>query len=206
LIEKPEMTEAAMRIVRAGDCRTTPWKNGGGSTTQIATSPAGSSLETFDWRISMAQVESDGPFSDFPGIDRTLAVVQGNGMVLTIGDSAPVMVSRETGPVRFPGDVPTSARLTNGAITDLNVMTRRGRFRHRVLCIAKPASCDFSEGDDIAVVLSLHGTATVTSERGVETLDHGDAAVVSRTATAEFRILPATSDCYLILLRGCCSR
>jgi environmental stress-induced protein Ves len=200
------MTATAVRIIRAGDCQTMPWKNGGGSTTQIATSPAGSSLESFHWRISMAQVASDGPFSDFPGIDRTLAVVQGNGMVLTVGDSAPVTVSRGGAPVRFPGDVPTSARLTNGAITDLNVMTRRGRLTHRVLRITKPASCDFSEGDDIAVMLSLHGTATVTSERGVETLDHGDAAVVYRTATAGFRISPSTSDCYLILLRGCCSR
>ena len=35
----------------------------------------------------MARVASDGPFSEFPGIDRTLAVVKGSGLVLTIGDS-----------------------------------------------------------------------------------------------------------------------
>jgi uncharacterized protein len=190
-----------VRIIRAKDCLTTPWKNGGGSTTQIAAGPAGSSLETFDWRISMARVASDGPFSDFPGIDRSLAVLNGSGMVLTIGTSAPVTILRGSDPVRFPGDTPTSARLAAGEVTDLNVMTRRGRFGHRLLRILKATSCDFGDGDDIAVVLSLNGTTTVTSEQDTETLDHGDAAVIGRGTMAGLQILPATGDCYLVLLR-----
>jgi environmental stress-induced protein Ves len=51
-----------VRIIRAQDCQTTPLKNGGGSTTEIAAAPAGASLETFDWRTSMARVGSDGPY------------------------------------------------------------------------------------------------------------------------------------------------
>ena len=117
-----------MRIIRAGDCKTTPWRNGGGSTTEIAIGPPGASLDDFDWRISMARVASDGPFSDFAGIDRTLAVVKGNGLVLTTGKNAPVILSSGAYPVSFSGDASTSARLTAGEITDLNVMTRRGRF------------------------------------------------------------------------------
>jgi environmental stress-induced protein Ves len=198
---KPELTEAAVRIIRARDCQTTPWKNGGGSTTQIAAGPAGSSLESFDWRVSIAHVRSDGPFSDFPGIDRTLAVVKGSGLVLTIGTDAPVTISRGADPVSFPGDAPTSARLLAGEITDLNVMTRRGRFGHQLRHIANATSYDFGDGNDIAVVLSLNGTTTVTFERDSATLDHGDAAVVSRGTAADLRILPATGDCYLVLLR-----
>src|SRR4029077_9426905 len=87
------------RIIRAGDCKTTPWKNGGGSTTEIATGPAGASLEAFDWRVSMARVTSDGPFSDFASVDRTLAVVKGNGLVLTTGENAPVTLSSGADPV-----------------------------------------------------------------------------------------------------------
>jgi environmental stress-induced protein Ves len=190
-----------VRIIRGKDCKTTPWKNGGGSTIEIAAGPAGSSFETFDWRISMAQVGCDGPFSDFPGIDRTLAVLKGSGLVLTIGTGAPVTISRGADPVSFPGDVQTSARLVAGEINDLNVMTRRGRFSHRLRRIAKPASYDFSEGDDVAVVLSLNGATTVASDRDTATLDHGDAAIVSRGMTAYFRILATTNDCYLVLLR-----
>src|SRR5260370_40387350 len=120
-----------LKIVRASDCLTTPWKNGGGSTTEIAAEPPGASLGTFDWRVSMAQCTSDGPFSSFPGIDRTLAVVRGSGLALTIGNDAPVTLQRGSDPVHFAGDIATSARLIAGEITGLNVMTRRGHFSHR---------------------------------------------------------------------------
>jgi environmental stress-induced protein Ves len=187
-----------MRIIRAADCKTTPWKNGGGSTTEIAASPEGASLETFDWRISMARVASDGPFSDFPGIDRTLTVVAGGGMVLTIGDRPPVTLSRGSDPVSFPGDTPTSAKLTEGEITDLNVMTRRGRFGHRVQRIVEPMACNFGD-DDIAVVLSLDGATTVAAEQDSATLGLGDTMVISRTAN-DFRVAPM-NGCYLIWLQ-----
>lgn len=187
-----------MRIIRASDCKTTPWKNGGGSTTEIAIGPPGASLEAFDWRVSTALVASDGPFSDFAGIDRTLAVVKGNGLLLTIGENAPVTLSGGSDPVGFSGDTPTSARLKAGEITDLNVMTRRGRFSHRLLRIDKPTSCDFGH-DDIAVVLSLDGTTTAAFGRDTTTLDHGDAALFSRSTTG-FR-LSAANLCYLVWLR-----
>ncbi len=189
-----------MRIIRAGDCKTTPWKNGGGSTTGIAVGPAGASLDAFDWRISMAVVASEGPFSEFAGIDRTLAVIKGSGLLLTIGDGVPVTLSSAADPVSFPGDTPTSARLTQGEITDLNVMTRRRRFRHRVLRIANPTTFDFGD-DDIAVVLALNGTTTVTTERDSATLGHADSAVINRTTTTGFRILPTATHCFLVWLR-----
>ena len=188
-----------MRIIRASDCKTTPWKNGGGSTTEIAVAPPKASLEDFDWRISMAVVASDGPFSSFAGIDRTLAVVKGDGLILTIGDAAPATLANGTAPVSFPGDTPTSARLTAGAITDLNVMTRRGRFRHHLLRVSTSMSCDFGD-NDIAVVLSLGGTTGVIAGENSATLEPGDAVLIDRATTADFRIVPATDNCYLIWL------
>src|ERR1700689_272768 len=95
----------AVKIIRARDCRTTPWKNGGGSTTEVAVAPAGASLDNFDWRVSLARVASDGPFSEFPGIDRSLAVVKGEGLVLSIGQHAPLTLSRGSEPISFFGDV-----------------------------------------------------------------------------------------------------
>lgn len=196
--DEPGLT-TAVRLIRANDCKTTPWKNGGGSTTEIAIGPAGASLNTFDWRISVARVASDGPFSDFAGIDRTLAVVRGSGLVMTIGDDEPVTLSTKAEPVSFPGDTPTSARLTEGEITDLNVMTRRGRFRHRLLRIAKPTPCDFG-GNDIAIVLSFDGTTTVTFGRDNATLELGDAALIRPATVKDLQISP-TTNCYLVWLR-----
>ena len=190
-----------MKLIRASDCRITPWKNGGGSTTEIAAEPSGASLDAFDWRISMARVAADGPFSEFPDIDRTLAIVKGNGLVLTIGDDAPVTLNRDSEPLRFAGDIATSARLIAGDIIDLNVMTRRRRFGHRLLCMREAVTCNF-EGNDITVVLSLDGSTVLTTEHGAATLDHGDAAILERMHEARFGVAPAVGGaCYLVLLR-----
>lgn len=190
-----------MRIIRASDCRITPWKNGGGSTTEIAIEPQVASLDQFNWRVSMARVESDGPFSEFSGVDRTLALVKGNGLALAIGDAAAVVLQRGSEPIRFAGDIPTSARLIAGQITDLNVMTRRKRFTHKLRRIQEPATCDFDD-HDVAVVVACSGHVILTSARDVITLDESDAAIMGRASDDAVRIVPATSaECYLVLLR-----
>ena len=108
-----------------------PWKNGGGTTTEIAVHPPGATVADFAWRVSMAPVVADGWFSEFPGVERSLAILQGTGIRL-IQNGTTVALTGTTPPHRFPADVPTDARLTNGPILDLNVMTRRGNFTHRM--------------------------------------------------------------------------
>jgi uncharacterized protein len=120
-----------VKILRAADYKTMPWKNGMGSTTEIAIHPADAKLDTFDWRISMAQVASDGPFSSFAAIDRTLLVLEGNGLDLSVAEQPIVRIDRDT-IHSFPGDQPTSASLVDGPIVDLNVMSRRRVVAHDV--------------------------------------------------------------------------
>ena len=190
-----------MKIVRAADYRATPWKNGGGETTEIAVSPGSASLDDFDWRISMARVASDGPFSEFVGIDRSLAVTTGSGLALTIGDAADVVLDGASEPVRFAGGTPTSARLLAGPITDLNVMTRRGRFDHRLQRFSAAANCDFGD-HDIAAIVAPISEVSLLAPQGVVTLARGDAAILTSAADVPCRIVPAPSSaCYLVLLR-----
>ena len=192
-----------MKIVRASECRTTAWKNGGGSTTEIAVAPPHASLDSFDWRVSMARVASDGPFSEFAGIDRTLAVVTGGGLLLTIGEAAPIVLDRNSDPISFAGDTPTSARLAADAITDLNVMTRRGRFAHRLLRIREPRRCDF-DNNDVALVVACSGKLELTFLQERLLLAEGDAAILTRTGDAAFGIAPnPPADGYVVLLREC---
>jgi environmental stress-induced protein Ves len=149
----------------------------------------------------MARVASDGPFSEFADIDRTLAVVKGDGLSLTIGDAAPVMLDRNSEPIRFAGDTPTSARLLAGEIIDLNVMTRRGRFEHRLQRIRGPAHCAF-DGHDMALAVVCSGNVELTLQEGSFTLADGDTAILARAGDGPFGIVPAISaDCYLVLLR-----
>ncbi len=70
-------------VLSPADYRRMPWKNGGGHTTEIAAFPAGAGLASFVWRVSIADVLQDGPFSPFPGIDRTLVLLEGEGMRLS---------------------------------------------------------------------------------------------------------------------------
>jgi environmental stress-induced protein Ves len=122
-----------MHILRAANHRRMKWKNGGGETAEIAVFPENAALDDFDWRVSMATVVSDGPFSSFPGVDRTLSILEGEGIVLRVEGRIPIGLTSRSSPLTFPADVATSAALIAGPITDLNVMTRRGRYRHRVV-------------------------------------------------------------------------
>ena len=164
-----------MKVLRAAELPVMPWKNGGGTTTEIARSPAGTSLADFDWRVSRARVASDGPFSAFPGIDRTLLVVSGEGIRLDVAGRE-VVLERSSEPFAFSGDTAVSATLVGGAIEDLNVMTRRGRWRHEVerRRIAGTAALD-GRGEPTIVVVVEGEVAT----NGVR-LGAGDALVFAR--------------------------
>jgi environmental stress-induced protein Ves len=114
------------RILRAGERAAVPWRNGGGTTREIAARPLGAGTDSFDWRVSLAEVSGDGPFSVFPGADRILTVVEGAGMDLTVGGALRRVGARYV-PWYFPGDLPTDCELLAGPVVNLNVMYRRGR-------------------------------------------------------------------------------
>lgn len=102
-----------------------PWKNGGGVTREIAAWPEDAGMDDFEWRVSLAEVAADGPFSAFSDVDRTLTVVEGAGMDLTVGGERRLVNTRYE-PRDFRGDVPTDCRLLDGPVINLNVMWRRG--------------------------------------------------------------------------------
>lgn len=118
-----------LRILRSADYPTRPWKNGGGTTRDIAVSPPGASLDDFHWRLSLAQVDRDGPFSRFDGVDRTLVLLDG-AMALHEQDRRIDLVRGK--PIAFEGERAIEATLPGGSTLDFNVMTRRGHARHSV--------------------------------------------------------------------------
>ncbi|PYC82152.1 HutD-family protein [Streptomyces tateyamensis] len=95
--------------------RATPWRNGGGLTREVA-------LTDFS-RVSLAEIEADGPFSVFPDCHRIFTVVAGAGVELTVGQAAPVRIG-PLEPFAFPGAAATGARLLDGPVTVLNLITR----------------------------------------------------------------------------------
>lgn len=175
-----------------------PWKNGGGETTEIAVFPENAGLSDFDWRVSMAKVEEDGPFSAFAGIDRTLSVLEGAGIVLSVEGAAPTPLTRDSKPHSFPADVPTSASLIDGAVFDFNVMTRRGKIRHAVMRLHSKIGSGMGPG---RMIFCGRGSVAVVKAGGTTVLDRFDAILLDRDEPVE--IVPAdASEYYLVEFRA----
>jgi environmental stress-induced protein Ves len=109
---------------RFADLSPSRWRNGGGSTYELAVEPIGSSMDDFDWRVSIAAVEEPGPFSTFPGVDRILTLIDGASMQLTVDGEHHALQLLSS--VHLAGESSTSCELPDGPTRDLNVMTRRG--------------------------------------------------------------------------------
>lgn len=109
-----------MEIRRASEHTAMPWANGRGVSHEIfrLVDESGEWL----WRIAIAPIVEDGPFSLLPGVHRELTLIEGSGLVLTIDGEQVHVVNG--GVVRFSGSSVTSATLTDGPVVDLNVMSR----------------------------------------------------------------------------------
>ncbi len=119
------------KLIPAESLPSMPWKNGGGTTREVLKFPASATIDTFEWRISLAAVTTSGPFSLFPDIDRTMIVTDGQGIELNDGQER-IALRRSDEPFSLSGESPYRASLIDGPIADLNVMTRRARFSHSV--------------------------------------------------------------------------
>ncbi|MGI2130647.1 HutD/Ves family protein [Shewanella baltica] len=141
----------SIQLIRYQDCPSTPWKNGGGSTKQLLISPINAGLTEFDYRISIASISSNGPFSSFIGIDRQLVILEGDGVELSIKShegtkqinslGAGEKIPRDTdtteykrltpadSPFCFAGETSITSQLLGSDVIDFNVMTKRGVFK-----------------------------------------------------------------------------
>ncbi|MET0210276.1 MAG: HutD family protein [Burkholderiaceae bacterium] len=114
----------------ADEVQPTPWRNGGGSTRELLAWP-----HVADWRvrISVADIDQDGPFSAFPGVDRWFGVLSGGGVALQ-GKT----LKTSTGLIRFAGEDVPSCTLLDGPTKDFNAMHRRGAGVFNVQAAERP--------------------------------------------------------------------
>ncbi|MBY8885272.1 HutD family protein [Streptomyces sp. PTM05] len=187
---------AGTTVLSWDDLEATPWRNGGGSTRGIASFPTGSTLADFDWRVSLAEVEADGPFSAFPGIDRVIMLVDGGGMDLDVDGATHRLGRFDT--LAFDGDATTTCRLPAGPTRDLNLMTRRGRTRGslRAVDVTGRYETGVDEEGDVTVLVALTTGLAVTPDSGLGLLDSvvrdrpGPLSVTGTGTLAEIRISP----------------
>ncbi len=145
------------RILNADEFQTNPWKNGGGVTHEIARHAVG---DGWLWRISIAQVGSDGPFSLFPGMRRILTVIEGMGIDLMSADG--LLEARLHRPVPFSGDLDVTARLVGGPVRNLNLIYDANAVEAAVVVVFGPATLNCEAGN--VGFLCLSGAITVAGD------------------------------------------
>ncbi len=116
-----------------------PWRNGGGTTTELLVEPGASGREglggreganeRFLYRLSIADVACDGPFSRFEGYDRHIMLLSGRGMTLDAGPHGRVDLTTPLEPRSFSGDWDVNGVLVGGAVRDFNLIVDRSRAR-----------------------------------------------------------------------------
>jgi environmental stress-induced protein Ves len=129
-------------VVRAADVRPRPWANGGGTTRELAVADDGA------WRISLADVDRDGPFSTFAGRQRLLTLVEGPVLDLQVDGDAHVVEPQR--PFAFPGDATAVASVPEGPVRVLNVVVDPEVVRPYVTVLELGRSSTFPLGADQA--------------------------------------------------------
>ena len=169
-------------LIRASAYREQVWKNGGGLTREIAAADS--------WRLSIATIQRDGPFSEYRGFDRTIVAIEGDQVELEVNGTRIALAPFE--PFEFAGEDSVYARVL-GKARDLNVMSARDAFAHD-LAIVHGRERFILDEDETTFVIAIDGDVNVGDTmlhagdtlalEGVDALvvtAHGRAAVVRLT-------------------------
>jgi uncharacterized protein len=165
-------------VRRRGEHRRMPWQNGGGVTYEVARAPDGAGSTAYTWRISIAEVVNDGPFSSLPGIDRIIVLIEGAQMALTIDGIRRLLPPEQ--PFAFSGDSRVTCEVPSPT-RDLNVMTRRGSARATVEVLRAVTAHDIDPcGADQVAAVCVDGPVQVSTRTGAAAdLDTLDATLCS---------------------------
>ena len=165
-----------MRLLTPAASRRVPWKNGLGSTLEIATDAAAPGGE-WTWRLSIADVPSRERFSIFPGIDRSIACLSGPGLIVELA-GARAAVPSEGVALSFAGEELVTGEPLGPRVRDVNLMLRRDRWRGR-MTLARGRACEL---DAPLVLVHAPGDSPglrVATEEGAFELAPGGTLVAS---------------------------
>ncbi len=182
-----------IRLLHARDYQRNRWKNDGGWTTEIASEPMADDSVGFRWRVSIAEIESDGPFSQFTGVERDLLLLSGKGIELDIGDAPPQRLDQRFQRIHFNGEDTVQCRLLAGPTRDFNVMVARRLVSAEVH--ARPLNGTmlvFVESGQTWLIHVFAGTASARS---------GDLAVEAETG-ATLLITPGSTQRERVVIEG----
>ncbi len=117
------MQNSKLQVIRKASFTATPWKNGGGITHEaIRVPPSG---DPFRWRVSVADIDASGPFSEFAEYNRKMVLLRGAGIELRFADGTHKSLRKVGELVEFDGALAAHCELLNGPCVDLNLMVSK---------------------------------------------------------------------------------
>jgi len=146
------------------------WRNGGGSTREIVSWPGEGAPGSFGWRASIATIDCHGDFSAFPGVDRIITLLDGQGVILHGADGGSHALTQPGRPYAFAGEEQIHATLVGGPSLDFNIMTRRDAYAAEVRLITRRQPLPAGHGGVLYVVAGewhLAGQAPLTARDGI---------------------------------------
>jgi len=131
-----------LELVSPALFKSIPWKNGKGTTLELAINPGGT-LQRFEWRVSIASVLEDGEFSDFSGYQRHLVLLEGQGIDLNHANGTKDSLKRPLSIATFDGGVATVGKLHDGPVKDFNLMVDMTQWRAQLQTFDQAFSLTF---------------------------------------------------------------
>ncbi|WP_216069886.1 HutD family protein [Acinetobacter oleivorans] len=187
-----------IELIRADQYTKMLWKNGAGFTLEIARSQGDTD---FEWRISMADVTTSGPFSLFPNKQRIISVLDGKGMVLHV-DDLPAKTLNQGDIFAFHGESQVQSELVDGAIRDLNLIYDPTKFHARFQRVEGTEEQTFlSSADLIFIFNSGSDTEVMVDDHSVHVAAHETLKIEKNTAITSVHF-PKNweKNCYVIEL------
>jgi uncharacterized protein len=185
-----------MQIVRRSAFKAVPWKNRGGITHEAIRVPARG--DPFRWRVSVAEVEASGPFSDFSGYDRNMVLLKGAGVELHFADGS-MRALRAVGDLaEFDGALAARCELLGGACVDLNLIVAKELSGVRAR-VARPHDALMlpAEPGRILLAFAIDFTIELVTGGDREVLDPWDLAVLTGGQGVELRATGRAASVFL---------
>jgi environmental stress-induced protein Ves len=179
---------ADIKIIRKPSFRATPWKNGGGITHEVLRVPAAG--DAFRWRVSVAHIDSSGPFSDFAGYSRNMVLLRGSGLTLKFAGGGNRELRRIGDSTQFDGALAAHCELLDGPCVDLNFMVSK-TVQADACVVPLEGIMTVPASPKTALIFSIEAPLWLDADAGEPLrLDPWDLAVVS-DGTARFGRVPA---------------
>lgn len=186
-----------MRLLAAAGYRSMPWRNGKGMTREIARAPEATA--EFDWRLSLASLSEDGPFSNYEGYERAVVLVEGEGFTLDFGADDRRALTVAGAHAIFDGGQGVRCHLVSGPCRDLSLMVRLPGTVSAVRAIRISAATAFGGTGVHRALYVLAGACRVAAGDAVGNLGAGDTLLL-RPEDAGFAVHPADAELHAVLL------